>query len=245
MINLVVPMAGLGSRFSKAGYKFPKPLEDLHGKPFFWWSIQSVAREIKISSLTCVVLREHVETFDIDKKVLGYFPDAKFVILDELSDGALDSAMAGLKSCDNQEPILINDCDHAFEIKGLPEIVSRLSSGKVDGYLCHFKADSPAYSYAKYNKDSGLLEFTAEKEVISELAIAGLYMFRNKQIIESYFEEYKEKCTYNETFISGLYNFMAQDGMLIKGKQLESHLSFGTPEELTLAKRNLPYINWE
>ncbi len=32
MINIVIPMAGLGSRFSKSGYSVPKPLIEIGNK---------------------------------------------------------------------------------------------------------------------------------------------------------------------------------------------------------------------
>jgi hypothetical protein len=41
-INVVIPMAGLGSRFSNAGFKNIKPLIPLNGKTFIEWSIESV-----------------------------------------------------------------------------------------------------------------------------------------------------------------------------------------------------------
>ena len=32
-MNVLIPMAGAGSRFETAGYTFPKPLIDVNGKP--------------------------------------------------------------------------------------------------------------------------------------------------------------------------------------------------------------------
>jgi len=244
MINLIIPMAGRGSRFSKAGYQIPKPLVDLNGRPFIWWSIMSVKRVVDVKTLTCVILKEHIEAFDIKNKVLSYFPEANFVVLDDVSDGALDSAIIGLSNVSNNYPVLINDCDHAFDIPELGKYIEQLNTSEdVNAFLCHFKSDSPAYSYAKYTS-KGNLEKTVEKQVISELAIAGAYIFEDKSLIEKYFTDYKNNCNYSETYISGLYNFMVQDNKTVKGIVLDSHLSFGTPEELSAIVDSMPYKYW-
>ncbi|RAS55675.1 nucleotidyltransferase-like protein [Vibrio diazotrophicus] len=245
IVNLLMPMAGRGSRFSKSGYSLPKPLVKLNGKPFFWWSIMSISRSVEITTLTCVILKEHIEKFDIDKKILSYFPEARFVILEDVTSGALETAISGLKCINNDLPVIINDCDHAFEVNKLSESINLLKeSENLDGYLCHFKSDSPAYSYGQYDQSEKLIE-TVEKRVISNLAIAGAYIFKSKQLVSLYYEEYKNNCLYDELFISGLYNFMVSDGKVIKGILLDSHLSFGTPDELAFASKNNTYTNWK
>lgn len=237
-------MAGRGSRFSNAGYEIPKPLVDLHGKPFFWWAIMSVKRVTELETLTCVILKEHIELFDIKNVVLSYFPEATFKILNDVSDGALDSAIFGLSEIENDFPVLINDCDHAFEAVGLAEKLEQLKTkSNLNGFLCHFKSSSPSYSYAQYDESGSLIK-TAEKQVISELAIAGAYIFEDKDLIQGYFEEYKNNCMYSETYISGLYNLMIHDDRVVNGIILDSHLSFGTPEELSAATESNPYKDW-
>ena len=37
-IHYIMPMAGYGSRFKNMGYDVPKPLIEIYGKPFFYWS---------------------------------------------------------------------------------------------------------------------------------------------------------------------------------------------------------------
>jgi dTDP-glucose pyrophosphorylase len=240
MINLIMPMAGRGSRFSKAGFHTPKPLVELENRPFFWWSVMSIIRNVEVASLICVVLKEHVEVFDIKNKICSFFPEAKFVVLDDVTDGALDTACQGVEIIDNDYPVVINDCDHAFEISHLSEYLKNID--EISGYLCHFKSSLPAYSYALY--DNNYLVRTVEKEVISDMAIAGAYIFKNKNIIIKYYDEYKNNCEYNESYISGLYNLMVRGNEKIKGITLDSHISFGTPDELSKVIINIPYKSW-
>ena len=80
-IALVMPMAGQGLRFQQGGVSTPKPLVDLWGRPFFWWSTQSVLRSIHVRELVFVVLAEHVERFGIDAAILAFYPTARVVSL--------------------------------------------------------------------------------------------------------------------------------------------------------------------
>ena len=69
-LNLVMPMAGGGTRFFNDGYEMPKPLIEIYGKPFFYWVTKSIAKFAEIETLTFVVLKEHCDRFNIDKEIL-------------------------------------------------------------------------------------------------------------------------------------------------------------------------------
>ena len=75
-MHLIMPMGGAGTRFFNNGYDCPKPLLLLQGKPFFYWSARSVLSCCRVESLTFVVLQEHIDRFDIDKRILEFFPQA-------------------------------------------------------------------------------------------------------------------------------------------------------------------------
>lgn len=243
MINLVIPMAGRGSRFSRQGYTLPKPLVELNGKPFFWWAIESVKRATEVSEIICVVLKEHVVEHNIVTQISHFFPEAKFVILDDITDGALDTAMCGLQLIDNDLPVIFNDCDQAFEIKNLGHYIKDMvPNSDVMAYLCNFESDSPAYSYALYKNE--ILIKTAEKKVISNFAISGAYIFANKNVLIENYQLYKRSCNYNELFISGIYNVLCDKGCIVKGILLDAHLSFGTPEELKEAENKKIFDTW-
>lgn len=221
----------------------PKPLVELNGKPFFWWAIESVRRSINICELVCVVLKEHVVNHDIVNCVTSFYPQAKFVILDDVTNGALETAMRGVELIDNDYPVIFNDCDQAFEIENLPLFIDKMKPrGEVSAYLCHFNSQSPAYSYAQYN--NGVLIKTAEKIVISDFAIAGAYIFSDKKIVIDNYQRYKNNCKYDELFISGIYNELCNDSYIVKGILLDEHLSFGTPEELKEAREIKKLQKW-
>src|SRR5436190_6311260 len=179
-----MPMAGRGSRFLHAGHSEPKPLIDIAGRPAFWWATESVRRAVPVRELVYVVLKEHVRAFAIDRAILAVYPTAHVVTLEETTTGAAESAAIGVASLASEGPVAINDCDHAFEAgEALRELTDLLRSGAAGG-LVGFRATSPAYSYVAFD-ERGLVRETVEKRAVSDLAIAGCYLFDSGQTFEN------------------------------------------------------------
>lgn len=232
-VHLVMPMAGHGSRFSKAGYDLPKPLLKLYQQPLFWWATESVRREVPLRSLTFVVLREHVSRHGIDRQIRERYPDAELVTLKEPTPGALVTAMEGSVNLPSTGQVIFNDCDHAFDARTLAATLPGLGED-TSGLLCHFRSQDPAYSYAAYAEDGRLIR-TMEKQVISDLAIAGAYGFRDRDTFLRHAADYLQHCPYQEPFMSGIYNTIVAAGGTVRGALLDRHVSFGTPAEFAAA----------
>lgn len=223
-----MPMGGNGFRFSSLGYKLPKPLIPIQGKPFFYWATKSLLNS-NVKDLTFVILQEHVDNFHLDKKIFEYFPDAKLVILPAVLNGAVLTCLQGVKDIKDELPIIFNDCDHAFKSTQLDEF---LQSNIVDisGGLLTFNSNLDKYSYIEYNEEGNIVG-TVEKKVVSNDAICGAYYFKDTSIFKKYARLYLDNCDYNEFYISGVYNEMCKDNKVIKKFATDFHLSFGTPDE--------------
>ena len=235
-INLIIPMAGGGTRFKKEGIEMPKPLIDLNGKPFFFWAAQSIVKFLKVEKLIFIVLREHVEKYEIEKKILEYYPEAQLKVIDKVLNGAVLTCLEGVKLIDNDNPILFNDCDHAFLCNSFYEFCKINNFNEVDGGLLTFKSNDSKYSYVALDENDNVIQ-TMEKKVISNQAICGAYYFKNKDIFKIAVNEYLDNCIYNEYFISGVYNVMIKNNLLIKYFPTDLHISFGTPEEYEESKK--------
>ncbi|MCQ2016307.1 dolichyl-phosphate mannose synthase [Clostridium butyricum] len=233
-INLIMPMAGRGSRFTKEGFEVPKPLIKINNKPFFYWATQSIRKFIELNSLTFVVLREHVEKFSIDKHILDYFPEAKVEIIPEVLNGAVLTCIEGIRNINNNNPIIFNDCDHLFSSSLFNIYCNREIFSEIDGALLTFKSDDSKFSYLQCDNYGNVIK-TIEKKVVSNDAICGAYYFRNKDIFLECTNKYLEICNYSEYFVSGVYNVMAEKGYIIKNFEVDFHLPFGTPVEYELA----------
>lgn len=237
-IHLIMPMGGGGTRFGNKGFNLPKPLIELQERPFFFWAVQSVVHFIDIEDLIFVVLQEHVDRFDIDKKILEYYPAAKIQVIPEILDGAVLTCCEGIKLISDDNPILFNDCDHAFISEEFYIFCKISDFSKVDGALLTFKSDNPMYSYVKFDKD-GKVRGTIEKQVVSDEAICGAYYFKNSEIFDAAAKSYLVRCSYSEYFLSGVYNEMVRLGQNIQTFDISEHISFGTPDEYDMALKDL------
>lgn len=244
-VNLVFPMAGAGSRFAEKGFDLPKPLIDLDGEPFFKRAADSIVKHIKYERIIFIVLKEHVEDYEIDLRIKKYYPDAKIIVLPKVLPGALMTAMEGAKAIHNEYPVIFMDCDLLFTSEALYEYYGSDDYDSA-GTLITFKSDSDRYSYVEV-KDLELSQdvsikvaaATAEKKVISEHAIAGAYGFINAAVFQKAAERYLKDCPYDEFYISGLYDQMIASGRRIRVFETDTYCSFGTPEEYDEAKKYL------
>ena len=234
-IALVMPMAGQGSRFQRTGQLTPKPLVDLWGRPLFWWATESVLRSIAVRELVFVVLADHVERFGIDVTIHSYYPSARVLCIPDSTSGAAATAAIGVAALETPGPFALNDCDHAFLSPGLSPVVEGLYQGS-EGALLGFRSDSPAYSYVRFDRE-GRVEGTAEKQVVSEFAISGCYMFSDAATFAHRFATYRTSCPYDELFVSGIYNAILDAGGDVLFQGLARHVCFGTPEEYQRVRR--------
>lgn len=234
-VHLIMPMGGAGSRFFKNGFTMPKPLIEINGYPFLYWSTISITNFMPVSDVTFVVLKQHIEEFNIDKVIKKYFPDAKIVVIPKLLNGAVLTCLKGVENINDDMPIVFNDCDHLFLCNDFYNYCKAGNFAGVDGALLTFTSNDPKYSFLELN-EFGNVTRTVEKQAISTSAICGAYYFRDKNIFEKSTEEYLKECAYSEYFVSGVYNVMAKNHMIIKNFTCDLHLPFGTPDEYEKAK---------
>lgn len=238
--HLIMPMGGAGSRFYKNGYMQPKPLIEIQGKPFLYWSAMSITKFVDIQDLTFVILRQHINEFQIENVIKKYFPDAHIEVLETILPGPVFTSLRGVKRIEDNAPIIFNDCDHMFKCREINHI---LNSGSVDfdGGLLTFQSSEPQFSYVVYDDVQNIIG-TVEKKVLSDHAICGAYLFRNAELFRYIADLYMKNCPYSECFMSGLYSVMCEKGMTVKDYLLDFHVEFGTPEEYEKAKDSVNFI---
>lgn len=232
--HLIMPMGGAGSRFKRDGYELPKPVMEIGGRPFFYWATRSIEKYVNLEDMTFVVLKNHIDRFELDKKIHDFFPYARIVVIPDVTPGPVFTCLEGLKHIEDNHPVVFNDCDHMFRCTGLNDLLNG-KGNLVDGALIAFESNSPNFSYIKYDGDNRIIG-TIEKQVVSNHAICGAYIFRNAGLFRSVAEEYLQICPYKEAFLSGMYNIMCLHGLYIKDFVLDFHVEFGTPQEYEMAK---------
>lgn len=230
-------MAGRGQRFVDKGYVNPKPLIIAGGKHIIDYSFDSI--EAGEYNLIFVVRKDHVHAFAIDDVLRKkYGSDIKIVVADDITGGSVCSCLLAKEFIDNDAPLYIYTLDVGFE----PTFRVSDVPNNADGFILTFKANSPAYSYAELDV-KGEVTRTAEKQVISQFAAAGIYYFKRGDMFVEYAEAMikANDRTNGEFYICPLYNRLISDGRKVVTKEVDKMHIMGTPEELDFfVKKTLP-----
>ena len=234
--NILVPMAGLGSRFIKEGFKVPKQIINIKDKHLIDISLDCL--NYKDCNLIFVLRDEHVYNHHMDELLIKKFgADISIVVLDQLTDGSVCSCLFAESLIDNDAPLVIHTLDIEFRPVFDPHVMETLDA---DGLILTFKSNSTNYSYAQLDKDGNVIK-TAEKKAISPNACVGIYGFKKGSDFCKYAREMIERDlrTKNEFYISPLYNVLIEDGKKIVTEDVDKMHIFGTPDEYHFYKDNV------
>lgn len=237
-MNIVMPMAGRGERFSKEGYRMPKPLIQVDGIPMFVKATQSLPLALA-KQIIFVILQEHDTKFGFSSVIRKYFSayPIKIVCLPQVTRGQALTVVAALNaSSAKHESLLIFNADSAFE-DNLESFFSSIDP-TVRGMLQVFTDDQPRWSFVRTDDDGLVLE-TAEKRVISSNASTGLYWFREGTTFLSLVRRSTNKA--GERFIAPLYNNLIQEGARVIAKPVKRFFCYGTPSDFEEATKHGKY----
>jgi beta-phosphoglucomutase-like phosphatase (HAD superfamily)/dTDP-glucose pyrophosphorylase len=228
-MNVLIPMAGAGSRFSSAGYTFPKPLIEVNGKPM----IQVVVENLNIeANYTFIVQKEHYEKYSLQYLLNLIAPNCNIVQVDGITEGAACTTLLAKEFIDNDAPLVMANSDQFVEWNS-NECLYAFNADGIDGGIVTFKATHPKWSYAKLGED-GFVSEVAEKKPISDNATVGIYYWSKGSDYVKYAEQMIEKNirTNNEFYVCPVFNEAISDGKKIRVKDIDRMWGIGTPEDL-------------
>ena len=228
-MNVLIPMAGAGTRFQQAGYTFPKPLIDVKGKPM----IQVVVDNLNVeATFIYVVQKTHREKFNLDTLLNLITPGCKIVEVDGLTEGAACTTLLAKEHINNEHPLLMANSDQFVEWDS-NEFMYKMIEQKVDGGILTFNATHPKWSFAKVD-EYGYVTEVAEKNPISDIATVGVYYWAKGSDYVKYAEQMIDKNirTNNEFYVCPVFNEAISDGKKIKTFNIEKMWGLGTPEDL-------------
>lgn len=232
-MTIVITMAGLGSRFRKAGYNCPKYMIQAKGKTLFEWSMDSLLDYNKHANKYIFVVRKEdkAKDFILEKCALYGIKNMDLVELDYTTDGQATTCMTAIPFCKPDDAIMVYNIDtyvEPFELKY--EDISG------DGHIPCFHALGDHWSFAKLDNDGKVIE-VKEKVRISNNCTLGAYYFSSARLYKDLYEEYyadNSRMEKNEKYIAPLYNFMIEKNMsvTISIVDVKKVHVLGTPEEL-------------
>jgi len=228
-LNILIPMAGRGSRFEKAGYTFPKPLIDVNGKAM----IQVVVENLNIdANYTFIVLKEHYGRYSLQTVLNNIAPNCNIVQVDSVTEGAACTTLLAKQYINNENPLLIANSDQFVEWDSSKFMYSMEADG-IDGGILTFTATHPKWSFCKTD-EYGVISEVAEKNPISDKASVGIYHWKRGSDYVKYAEQMISKNirVNNEFYICPVYNEAIQDSKIFKTFHIEKMWGLGTPEDL-------------
>ena len=228
-LNILIPMAGAGSRFKDAGYVFPKPLIEINNKPMIQLVLDSLNLE---GNYIFIVQKEHQEKFNINSVLKILKPNCKIIELDEITEGAACTTLLAKKFINNKNPLIIANSDQ-YIIWDSVKSMYNFNTKKIDGGILTFEAIHPKWSYAKTDKKNFVSE-VAEKKVISNNATVGVYFWKKGNDYVKYAEQMIQKNirVNNEFYVCPVFNEAIKDKKRIIIDPVKKMHGLGTPEDL-------------
>ena len=234
-LNILIPLAGLGSRFQKAGYTFPKPLVEVKGKPM----VQMVVDNLNIDAhYIFIVQKDHDEQYNL-RTLLGLIcPGSDVISIDGLTDGAACTTLAAKDFINNNDPLLIANSDQ-FLVYDSTDFMYSMVGDACDGGIITFTGTHPKWSFAEVN-EKGIVTRVAEKDPISSHASTGVYYYAKGSDYVKYVEQMiqKEIMVNGEYYVCPVFNEAIADGKIIKNYHIDEFYGTGTPEDLNYFIQN-------
>ena len=232
MMNIVIPMAGLGKRFADAGYDKPKPLIDVLGEPMIAqviWNITTVMPKMRM----IFIINGSSDSEELEKVISESVYNPTIIKTPGLTDGSARTVLLAKELIDNDDELVVTNCDQITEDLDLSILSEFARINEADGVLGSFISTSPKNSYMLLD-DNGCVQLVKEKIVISNLATNGLHYWRKgSDFVDSATKMIEANERYNnEFYVAPSYNYMIKDGKKVLPFFFNMHYPIGTPEDL-------------
>lgn len=234
---IIIPLGGLGERFKKWGYKRPKPLINVMGKPIIFWLLDNLT--ITNIDIVLIPYNKELKKYNFESLLLKRYPkiNFKFLVLNQQTQGAAETIMMGLDTISIPDcPILCMDGDNFYT----SNIIGQWE-GKNSVFYFNDCSDSEAYSFLKLDADNTIIDIV-EKNRISDCASTGSYGFKSYYKLKLYCEQLislniRQK---NEFYMSGVVKLMLDENHIFFGKNISrnNYFCLGTPFDVRLFCNN-------
>lgn len=238
MLNIVVPMAGRGSRFAKEGYIDPKPLIALGTKRMIEVVINNLTPE-QPHRFIFICQKEHITHYNLAEKLQIWAPGSVIVGIEGITEGAACTVLCAEEYINSSDPLMIANSDQWIDID-INDYLAYIDNEKLDGLIMTMKANDPKWSFAELNND-GYVTRVVEKEVVSDEATVGIYNFKHgadfcrnaHKMISS------NERTNGEFYVAPVYTWMYRDekaviGVYNIGEEANGMYGLGIPSDLNL-----------
>lgn len=174
MLNIVIPMAGGGSRFKEAGYALPKPLIDVYGRAMIEVVINNL-RPGEPHRFIFICQRSHLRDYPLRPLLTRLAPNCEILGVDGMTAGAACTVLLAREYIDNDSPLMIANCDQWVRYN-VDDYLDAFAASRAAGFIMTMHSDEAKWSYVRRNSAGKIVE-VVEKEVVSDEATVGVYNF--------------------------------------------------------------------
>jgi dTDP-glucose pyrophosphorylase len=239
-MNIVIPMAGRGSRFSNAGYNTPKPLIPVGGRPMIEWIIENI-RPQRAHRFIFLCLAEHLERYpEVPAALQSLCPGCEIVPVSQVTEGAACTVLLARQFIDSTEPLMIANSDQIVDL-AINDYLAASDAPDTAGLIMTFWSDHPKWSYCRM-RDDGTVSEVVEKQVVSNEATVGIYNFaRGGDFVRAADSMIAADLRVNgEFYVAPCYNQLINAGDKVvtmkTGREYDGMYGVGTPEDLEFFK---------
>lgn len=237
----IIPMAGVGSRFSEEGYKVPKPLISVSGVPMIVKAIRDMPESNK---WIFIVRKEHIDNNNIDKTIKNEIPDAIIIPIDYTTEGQACTCMLAEPYLKPDEPVFIAACDNGYLYN--KEKYKKLCNRKdIDSVLWTFtqketlRRNPKAWGWCKLEDDNTTIKDMSVKAPVSDnpfndhAVVATFYFKKAKDFIDAVNLMIKENYRINnEFYVDAVPVFLKKLGKKTAIFDVDLYIGWGTPADL-------------
>ena len=225
--NILIPMAGNGERFRKAGYDTIKPLIPVMDKFMVGAAVDSLN---VTGNYVFVSQKDHCDKYPVRQITRLIARDSSLVTVDGKTEGAAVTTLAAKNYIDLNDELLIVNSDQVIEWN--PEEFFKKARSGYDGMILVFADTNPKWSFVRVEND--LVVQVAEKNPISGLATVGVYWWRRGSDYVRFAEQMilKNIRTNGEFYVAPVYNEAITEGMKVGVFAVDRMHSLGMPEDL-------------
>jgi dTDP-glucose pyrophosphorylase len=236
MLNIVLPMAGHGSRFSKAGYTDPKPLIKMGGKTMIEVVVDNL-RPSRPHRFIFVCQQAHLDNYALAQHLRQIAPGCIMVPVSQVTQGAACTVLLTRHLIDTAEPLMIANCDQYVDIL-IDDYLAQMDGAQApQGLIMTMTADDPKWSFVRFDAQGAICE-VVEKVVVSDEATVGIYNFAHGHDFVAAADAMiaAGKRVNGEYYVAPAYNEMLAAGKRLAcfniGSERAGMYGLGIPEDL-------------
>jgi len=235
----LIPLAGRGVRFSSLGYKKPKPLLEVSGKPMV---VQAANYLPSSQKLIFVTLKEHLNNYPLKKVLKDEFINPKIVSLQDVTSGQAITCSLGLKDEDENSSLIIAATDNGM-IYDQNKYQKLIDDKNIDAIIFtfrnHVSSNNNPHLYGwvktdyKKNAKSVSVKIPISKKTYKDHAIVGTFWFRKVRFFYQGLENLINKNIKinNEYYVDSIMGELIKLGLNVKVFEVDNYLCWGTPND--------------